>query len=142
MKIQHYLKFSCPVCAFVAPPSMAPCGVRPTWTWGVRKMHGAIFCPPILGHSSHRPPWLLAEYDPHGRGECGKCMEQFSARPSLGIRRTALRGSLRHTAHPWAFVAPPSMAPCDIPPILGHKKTGAKHRLKRRESYSLLRDKL
>jgi hypothetical protein len=24
--------------------------------------------------------------------------------------------------HPWAFVTPPSMAPCDIPSIHGHKK--------------------
>jgi hypothetical protein len=31
------------------------------------------------------PSWLLAEYDPYGSGKCGKCMEQFSARPSLDM---------------------------------------------------------
>ena len=29
--------------------------------------------------------WLLAIYDPHGCGKCGKGKEQFSARPSLDI---------------------------------------------------------
>jgi len=38
------------------------------------------------------------------------------------IRRTAIPGSLRHTVHPWTFVAPPSLALCDIPSIPGHKK--------------------
>ncbi len=28
----------------------------------------------------------------------------------------------QHTLHPWRFIAPPSMAPCDIPSIHGHKK--------------------
>jgi len=28
------------------------------------------------------------------------------------------------------IVTPPSLAPCDIPPFHGHKKTGAKHRLR------------
>ncbi len=53
--------------------SLAPCDIRPTRMWEVRKIHGAIFCPPIPGRSSHRLP-----------------------------------GSLRHTAHPWTFVSPPS----------------------------------
>ena len=37
--------------------------------------------------SSHRHPWLFVTYDPYGCGECRKCQEQFSARPSLGIKK-------------------------------------------------------
>jgi hypothetical protein len=53
------------------------------------------------------PSWLIAEYDPQGKdcsynpiafppsmevrcGECGKCKEQFSARPSIGIKKPLL----------------------------------------------------
>jgi hypothetical protein len=43
------------------------------------------------------PSWLLAEYDPYGSGKCGKCMEQFSARPSLDIKKAS------RVANPDAF---------------------------------------
>ncbi|MDX2505786.1 MAG: hypothetical protein QNL62_15095, partial [Gammaproteobacteria bacterium] len=54
-----------------------------------------------------------------------KMQEQFSTGPSLDVRRTAIPGSLRHSAHPWTFVAPPSLALCDIRSIPGRKKAAS-----------------
>ncbi len=39
----------------------------------------------ITGTITVPPSGLLARYDPHGRGKCGKGKEQFSARPSMDI---------------------------------------------------------
>ena len=57
----------------------------------------------ISGTIAAPPSLLHAEYDPHGRGECGKSKEQFSARPSMDINDVELvflnrHGRLHHLA--------------------------------------------
>ena len=50
--------------------------IRPTWKWEVRKMQGAIFS---------RPPRMV---------EVQKTQEQFSARPSMDIKKPSEEGLL------------------------------------------------
>jgi len=68
------------------------------------------------------PSWLFVEYDHHGWWKCGYCRSKISARPSLDIRRTAIPGSLRHTAQSMDITALPSWLFAEYRPSMDIKK--------------------
>ena len=60
-----------------APPSLAPCAIRPPRTVEVQILPGANICPYIHGHASLLAIQGTVTYDHHGWWKCGYCRSKY-----------------------------------------------------------------
>ncbi len=112
--------------ATTAPPSLAPCGIRPTWKWEVWKMQEQFSADPHGKDCSYNPvafpPFMEVR-----SGKCRNCIcpwmdgsramqEQLPRSRFLSVHpvhnRTAIPGSLRNTVHPVHMHFPHFPRPC------------------------------